>query len=83
MERELSAVVAAKIKEFINIETKGDWTRRYTSLLSEWVENGLAELLRYILGRKEGQSVGEEALKTMALRALTDLRFISLFGRGG
>jgi hypothetical protein len=74
MERELSFVVASKIKEFINIETRGDWTQRYTSVLSEWVENGLAELLRYVLRRKDGQGVGEDALKTIALRALTDLR---------
>ena len=75
MERELSAVVASKIREFINIETRGHWTWRYTAILSDWVDKGLAELLRYILGRKEGQSVGEEALKTIALRALTDLRY--------
>jgi len=75
MERELSAVVASKIREFINIETRGDWTRRYTAILSDWVDNGLAELLRYILGRKEGESIGEDALKTIALRALTDLRY--------
>lgn len=75
MERELSVVVAEKVREFINIEAKGDWGRRYTTILSEWVDNGLAELLRFILGRKERESVGEDALKTIALRALTDLRY--------
>ena len=74
MERELSFVVAEKVREFINIEARGDWGRRYTTILSDWVDNGLAELLRFILGRKEGESVGEDALKTIALRALTDLR---------
>jgi hypothetical protein len=75
MERELSVVVAEKVREFINIEAKGDWGRRYTAILSDWVDSGLAELLRFILGRKEGESVGEDALKTIALRALTDLRY--------
>jgi hypothetical protein len=75
MERELSLVVADKVREFINIEAKGDWGRRYTIILSDWVDNGLAELLRFILGRKERESVGEDALKTIALRALTDLRY--------
>jgi hypothetical protein len=75
MERELSVVVAEKVREFINIEAKGDWTRRYTTILSEWVDNGLAELLRFILGRKDQESVGEDALKTISLRALTDLRY--------
>jgi hypothetical protein len=77
MERELSLVVAAKVREFINIEAKGDWNRRYTSILSEWVDNGLAELLRFILERKGEESVGEYALKTIALKALTDLRYPS------
>jgi hypothetical protein len=74
MERELSFVVAEKVREFINIEARGDWGQRYTTILSEWVDNGLAELLRFILGRKERESVGEDALKTIALRALIDLR---------
>jgi hypothetical protein len=75
MERELSVVVAEKVREFINIEAKGDWGRRFTTILSDWVDNGLAELLRFILGRKERESVGEDALKTIALRALTNLRY--------
>ena len=75
MERELSAVVAEKVREFINIEAKGDWGKRYTSILSDWVDNGLAELLRFILGRKENEPVGEDSLKIIALRALTDLRY--------
>ena len=79
MERELSIVVADKVREFINIEAKGDWSRRYTNILSGWVENGLSDLLRFILGRKDGESVGQEALKTIALRALTDLRIDELF----
>src|SRR5271170_60267 len=71
MERELSVVVAEKVREFINIEARGDWTRRYTGILSEWVEGGLAELLRFILGGRRGDragGVGEEMLKTIALR---------------
>lgn len=79
MERELSVVVAEKVREFINIEAKGDWTRRFTNILSEWVDIGLSDLLRFILGRKDGESVGQEALKTIALRALTDLRIEELF----
>jgi hypothetical protein len=79
MERELSVVVAEKVREFINIEAKGDWTRRYPNILSKWVENGLSDLLRFILGRKDGDNVGQEALKTIALRALTDLRIDELF----
>ena len=75
MERELSVVVAEKVREFINIEAKGDWGRRYTTILSEWVDNGLAELLRFILGRKEKENIGEDTLKTIALSALTELRF--------
>jgi hypothetical protein len=75
VERELSTVVADKLREFINIEARGDWKRRYTSILSDWVDSGLAELLRFILGRKDGEGVGEDALKTIALRALTDLRY--------
>jgi hypothetical protein len=79
MEHELAAVVAVKIREFINIETRADWTRRYTAVLADWVENGLAELLRWILGRRGGEGVGSEALKTVALRALTELRIHELF----
>jgi hypothetical protein len=75
MERELSVVVAEKVREFIEIEARGDWKRRYTATLSEWVDNGLTELLRFILGREAEESVGEDALKTIALRALTDLRY--------
>ena len=56
MERELSMVVAEKVREFINIEAKGDWTRRYTTILSDWVDTRLAELLRFILGRQDGES---------------------------
>lgn len=78
MERELSVVVDEKVREFINIEAKGDWTRRYTSVLSDWVDNDLAELLRFILGRRGNESVGEDTLKTIAMRALTDLRYPSL-----
>ena len=86
MERELSVVVAEKVREFINIEAKGDWTRRYTGVLSEWVEGGLAELLRFILGGTLGErvGVGEEMLKTIVLRALTELRYVFVDGdRGG
>lgn len=75
MERELSIVIAEKVREFINIEAKRDWRRRFTTILSEWVDNGLAELLRFILGREDGESVGEDVLKTIALRALTELRY--------
>jgi hypothetical protein len=75
VERELSVVVTDKVREFINIETKGDWKRRYATRLSEWVDKGLADLLRFVLGRQEGECVGEDALKTIALRALTDLRY--------
>ncbi len=78
-ERELSVVVAEKVREFINIEAKGDWSQRYTTLLLEWVDNGLSDLLRFILGRKDGESVGQESLKIIALRALTDLRIDELF----
>jgi hypothetical protein len=74
MERELSFVVAEKVREFINIEARGDWGKRYTTILSDWVDKGLADLLRFILGRKDWESVGEDALKTISLRALTDLR---------
>lgn len=74
-ELELSVVVAEKVREFVNIELQGNWETRYSSVLTAWVENELAELLRYILGRGPGESVGEEALKAIALRALTDLRF--------
>jgi hypothetical protein len=74
MERELSFVVAEKVREFINIEARGDWEKRYTTVLSDWVDNGLADLLRFVLGREKWESVGEDALKTIALRALTDLR---------
>jgi len=73
-ELELSVVVADKVREFVNIELQGNWEKRYSNVLTSWVENELAELLRYILGREPGESVGEEALKTIALRALTDLR---------
>src|SRR5271170_5959888 len=85
MERELSVVVAEKVREFINIEARGDWTRRYTGILSEWVEGGLAELLRFILGGTTGErvGVGEEMLKTIALRALTELRYVVLNVRSG
>ena len=79
MERELSVVVAEKVREFINIEAKGDWTRRYTGILSEWVDGGLSELLRFILGRGEEEGIGGEGLKCIALRALTDLRIEELF----
>jgi hypothetical protein len=79
MERELSVVVAEKVREFIHIEAKGDWSRRFTNILSEWVDNGLSELLRFILGRKEGENIGQGALKMIALRALTDLRIDELF----
>lgn len=48
-------------------------------MLADWVENGLAELLRWILGRRQGEGVGCEALKTVALRALTELRIHELF----
>jgi anaphase-promoting complex subunit 2 len=75
VERELSFVVADKVREFIHIETRGDWKRRYVTILSEWVDHGLSELLRFILARKEGSCVGEDALKTIALRALTELRY--------
>jgi hypothetical protein len=75
LERELSSVVAEKVREFIYIEAKGDWKRRYTSLITEWVDGDFAELLRFILGRNEGESVGQNALKTIALRALTELRY--------
>lgn len=78
MERELSVVVAEKVREFINIEARGDWTRRYTGILSDWVENGLADLLKYILGAgAERGSVGEEMLKTIASKALMELRYHS------
>jgi hypothetical protein len=75
MERELSLVVASKVREFIKIEAKGEWTSRYTSILSDWVDHGLAELLRFILKRGDNESVGEYGLKTIALKALTDLRY--------
>lgn len=82
MERELSVVVTDKVREFIEIEARGDWKRRCTGTLSEWVDNGLAELLRFILGRQVGESVGEDALKTIALRALTDLRYYLIHIKG-
>jgi len=78
MERELSVVVAEKVREFIYIEARGDWTRRYTGILTEWVDNGLADLLKYILGNggeTERVGVGEDMLKTIALKALTELRY--------
>jgi len=79
MERELSVVVAEKIREFIDIEARGDWRRRYTNILSEWVDNGLSELLGFILGRKQRENIGQETLRMIALRALTDLRIDELF----
>jgi hypothetical protein len=79
MERELSVVITIKIKEFIFIEARGDWNRRYTTVLSDWIDSGLAGLLKYILGRKDGESVGGDILKSIALRALMDLRCKLLF----
>ena len=71
MERELSFVVAEKVREFINIEARGDWGQRYTTLLSDWVDKGLAELLRFILGRKEGETPHiAEATGSLVVRVL-------------
>jgi len=83
MERELSVVVAEKVREFIYIEAKEDWTRRYTGILTDWVDNGLADLLKFILGGEGRNGVGEETLKTIALRALTELRYARPFERRG
>jgi|SRR5579862_8554796 len=73
-ELELSVVVAQKVREFVNVELRGNWETQYSNVLTTWVEEELGELLRYVLMRESGESVGEEALKTIALRALTDLR---------